>query len=262
MVHKGCPIPCARSGPLIGAAAPTAARPSGTCRRVYRLHDPWGCFPFTVTPRPTYGATWVGAETVATMDRYVRRAVAYSERDWTELGTMAEISSNAPGSLGVHGSYSVVFRTVNRHGREPIEGHIQADSFYGYVSSTVDHGQGRQPCPGTAMIDPETHWVTFAISKACFPDRQRVISGYVTKTGAFLYVETSDGVVADTEDYAVDQTARRRQDPIWIRQQSSRVRAISDLAPFTKSTARYLRRHVAQYQPTRWECSHAPWGLP
>lgn len=190
-------------------------------------------------PLPTSGAAAEGAKTT--------KAVVYSDDVWTTLyeepseeqikladhkrlvvdaGTpsvlvlsvkMAGIPANPPGSPGFHASYRVFFKTVNRNGGAPILGNMSTGTSSGHVASIVNAGHDWQPCPGTAIIEPESRWVTFMMSKRCFRGKGRTITQYAVETRSYNYVVRSSGDVDDTEDVAEDLTQPRRQTPIRLR---------------------------------------------
>lgn len=134
---------------------------------------------------------------------------------------MAAIPETPMGEPGFHGWYSASFTTVNRRGGAPIYGNLSLGTFEGQYVATSDVNEAGfpwpQPCPGTGQIDPNTEWVTFTVTKACFPGDHRRIISYGADTRSGNYVVRSDGVADDTSDVAIDRTEPRKQQIIRIR---------------------------------------------
>lgn len=186
----------------------------------------------------------------ATAEAVVKRSVVHSDNAWTELREepseeqvrladhrklvvdartpgvlvfslkMALIPETTAGEPGYHGRYNVFFTTVNRRGAAPIHGYLDVGTFEGRFVAVSDVNEADfpwpEPCPGTGLIDASTEWVTFTVSKTCFPGNHRRIVSYGAETKSSNYVVRSDGVVDDTSDVAIDRTAPRRQPIIRI----------------------------------------------
>ena len=126
---------------------------------------------------------------------------------------MAHIPETPPETVGTVATYTITFDTVNRRGSGAISGRV---AYYSRDRAFFSTSATGQACPGAVVADPATDWVTFTMSKACFPGKHRRVVRYVADVGAAT-LQDRGGVLMTGNDEIRDYTDARQARRVAIR---------------------------------------------